>query len=202
VAAAATAKDTGTVLSDDERAQVRQVIRAFGSKGAGEVAALRAAGATDLPFDLLALAALEDPEAKVRWSAIDVLDHYDEHRHDPALTAALRDPVPRVRRHAAHALGCAACSSTPGTGDAVPALVRCASTDDNVKVRRQALWGLLSRLDDDRVVAALEQIAADDVDERMRRDAAAMHRRAHDEVRSALGPRGRRGRRASGVSSP
>jgi HEAT repeats len=166
------------VLSTDERTQVRQVILEFGFKGAGQIAALRAAGEPDLPFDLLARAALEDPDAKVRWSAIDVLDHYDEHRHDSAFAAALRDPVPRVRRHAAHALGCEACSSAPSAVDPVPALVKCASADDNVKVRRQALWGLFQRLGDDRVVAALAELAINDSDERMRREASAMHHRA------------------------
>jgi HEAT repeat protein len=166
------------VLSADESAHVRQAIAAFGYKSAGQIAALRAAGEPDLPFELLARAAVEDPEASVRWSAVDVLDHYDEHRHDSAFAAALRDPVPRVRRHAAHALGCEACSSAPRAVDPVPALLECAAADGNAKVRRQALWGLRSRLGDDRVVVALADIAVNDSGERVRRDASAMHRRA------------------------
>jgi HEAT repeat protein len=166
------------MLSLEERAQVRQAIQDYGFKSAGAIAAIRRDGDAELPFDLLARAAVEHPDARVRWSAIDVLDHYDEHRHDEAFVATLADPVPRVRRHAAHALGCDACSLAPSTFDAVPALLRAVQCDENAKVRRQALWGLLPRLDDERVQAALATVAADDVDQRMRREARAMQRRA------------------------
>jgi len=56
-----------------------------------------------------------------------------------------------------HALACTGCKRTLSCVDAVPALVERALGDDNVKVRRHAVWALWVRRDDPRAAAALAQ---------------------------------------------
>jgi hypothetical protein len=52
--------------------------------------------------------------------------------------AALDDPVPRVRRHAIHALTCEACRVEPLTIDVVSPLRRTVALDPNPQVRFEA----------------------------------------------------------------
>lgn len=135
------------MLTDEEREEVLRLIATFGFIGRRDIARLRAAG-QEPDLDLLARAVLEDTNPRVRWLAIDVLDHWADHRYDDVVTTALRsDPVPRVRRHAAHALACDACSLQPSAVDPVPPLLEAAMGDDNPKVRQHALWGLRTRLE-------------------------------------------------------
>src|SRR5262245_29910608 len=69
---------------------------------------LRAARLTDAAFDAL-VEGLRDPHPRVRWWCIQVLDHVPDPRALTAIAELLDDPVPRVRRNAAHALGCVVC---------------------------------------------------------------------------------------------
>jgi HEAT repeat protein len=167
-------EQTERVLTIEERGRVQQAVREFGFLGRGDLDALRAREEPDLPYELLARAVVEATTPKLRWQAIDLLDHYADHRFDHALVAALHDPVARVRRHAAHALGCDACSRLPNPVDPVPPLIEAVLGDDNVKVRRQAFWGLVSHRVDERVRVALALVAVQDDDERLRRDADAV----------------------------
>jgi HEAT repeat protein len=135
------------MLTDEERDEVLRLIATYGYIGRRELARLRAAGVQP-DLDLLARAVLEDPNPRVRWLAIDVLDHWTDHRYDEVVATALRtDPVPRVRRHAAHALACDACSLQPSPVDPIAPLLEAAMSDENPKVRQHALWGLRSRLE-------------------------------------------------------
>lgn len=89
-----------------------------------------------------------DPNSKVRWWCIQLLDHLPDDRAIPPLIRALVDPVPRVRRNAAHALGCVACKPTmtaPFPVAALEALARLAEADPNAKVRAEAAHSLQCR---------------------------------------------------------
>ena len=135
------------MLTASERDQVREAIGTYGFVGRRDIARRRREGDTP-PLDLLARAVLEDPNPRIRWLAIDVLDHWGDHRYDEAMATVLRhDPVPRVRRHAAHALACDSCSVQPSTVDPLAPLLDAAMNDDNPKVRQHALWGLRVRLE-------------------------------------------------------
>ena len=66
-----------------------------------------------------------------------------------AISPLLDDPVPRVRRNAAHALGCVACKPEwNGTLDAetVAKLEHLAASDENARVRRDARFTLAATL--------------------------------------------------------
>ena len=113
-------------------------IRALaGGVGATE---LRRARVSDSAFEALC-EGLGDPNPQVRWWCIQVLDHVPDERAVPAIAAPLDDPVPRVRRNAAHALGCDACKPT-WCGE-LPTIIRqrlvdMAANDPNAKVRAEA----------------------------------------------------------------
>ena len=88
---------------------------------------------------------LRDPNPRVRWWCVQVLDHSPEPRAIAAIAPMLDDPVPRVRQNAAHALGCGACK--PAWSGELPTstlskLDQLASGDTHAKVRRQAGWAL------------------------------------------------------------
>lgn len=89
-----------------------------------------------------------DPHPQVRWWSIQLLDHVPDPRAVAAIATALDDPVPRVRRNAAHALGCVACK--PEWQSTLPphvaaALARLATSDPNAKVRAEATRALTCR---------------------------------------------------------
>jgi HEAT repeat protein len=95
---------------------------------------------SDEVFEALA-AGVSDPNSRIRWWSIQLLDHVDDVRAIVVIAGALDDPVPRVRRNAAHALGCVGCK--PSWDGEVPAvaverLQEMAASDENAKVRAQA----------------------------------------------------------------
>jgi HEAT repeat protein len=101
---------------------------------------LRSVTLTDAAYDAL-LDGLTDPKPQIRWWCVQLLDHLPDDRAVGALAGMLDDPVPRVRRNAAHALGCVACK--PAWTGALPAgtadkLVDLAAHDPSAKVRREA----------------------------------------------------------------
>jgi HEAT repeat protein len=96
---------------------------------------------------------VDDPNPKVRWWCIQLLDHVPDRRAIAPLARALHDPVPRVRRNAAHALGCLACKPTmtgPLPAAALGALAQIAQRDPNAKVRAEAANALHCRSEPDR----------------------------------------------------
>lgn len=159
------------MLTEAERRSVLDAIHFYGWLPRNEIDRVREQADRELPFDLIAGAAVEDRDSSVRWQSVMLLDHYDDDRHADAIVRAAHDPVPRVRRHAVHALGCEACKRTTGCVDPVPALKERALHDDNAKVRRHATWALIMRLPDARARGVLQHLAATDSDERVRRDA-------------------------------
>jgi HEAT repeat protein len=98
-------------------------------------------------LDALASEALHNPNAVVRRGCLDYLDHVGGAESAPTFVAAMDDPVPRVRRHAIHALTCEACKDEPICVDVVTPLRRCIASDPNPRVRFEALRALLGRLD-------------------------------------------------------
>ena len=128
----------------------------FGVKGreldalrglAGGVTAthLRTATLTDESFAAVS-EGVSDPNARVRWWCIQVLDHVPDARALPVIAVALNDPVARVRRNAAHALGCVGCK--PDWDGVLPTAVLervndLAAHDPSEKVRKEAAATLL-----------------------------------------------------------
>ena len=91
---------------------------------------------------------LSHDHPQVRWWCIQMLDHCPDPRAVHAVVPLLDDPVPRVRRNAAHALGCLACK--PGwsgelSGSTIDRLVELATQDQNAKVRAEAARALACR---------------------------------------------------------
>ena len=128
-----------------DRTQVLSVLDAiYGTRKGREARAVKLA-----PTLVDALAAgVRHPHPRVRWWCIQVLDHSDDPAAIAAIAPALDDPVPRVRRNAAHALGCVICkpawdgSLPPGTLDRLAEL---ADSDPNAKVRLTARHSLACR---------------------------------------------------------
>jgi len=84
---------------------------------------------------------VQEPDSRVRWWCVQLLDHLDDQRALTALIEALGDPVPRARRNACHALSCLACK--PSWDSVLPdaahgKLRQLAAADPNPKVRAEA----------------------------------------------------------------
>lgn len=95
------------VLTAEERQEVEEVVLRYIATRSRDFPKLRASG--EVPLDLLARGALEHPVGKYRWRCIDLLDHLGDASADAIFRTALNDPLPRVRRHAQHALDCMKC---------------------------------------------------------------------------------------------
>jgi HEAT repeat protein len=91
--------------------------------------------------------ALHHPDPPARRLCLDYLDHLAGRGVAETITAALDDPVPRVRRHAIHALTCQACKPAGWHVDAVTPLRVIVARDPSPKVRFEALRALLAHLD-------------------------------------------------------
>ena len=114
--------------------------------GGWSATVLREARLTDAAFAAL-VEGLADPHPRVRWWCISLLDHVPDVRAVAAIEPLLDDPVPRVRRNAAHALGCLACKPEwcgAVAPETVAKLEALATADENARVRRDASIALLS----------------------------------------------------------
>jgi len=129
-------------------ARADQCLEAMRALVGGVIATeLRRVRVTDAAFTAL-IDGIQDPNARVRWWCIQLLEHISDQRAIDAIVPALNDPVPRVPRNAAHAVGCALCKQ--GWDGIVPAdvvetLARMAVSDENAKVRAQARLTLACR---------------------------------------------------------
>jgi HEAT repeat protein len=133
----------------------QDLVQLFGIKGreldalqdlTGGVTAtyLRTATLPDASFAAL-MDGLSDSSSRVRWWCIQVLDHVSDVRSVSQIASMLDDPVARVRRNAAHALGCVACK--PDWDRVLPTAVvhrlnDLAERDPSGKVRREAAAAL------------------------------------------------------------
>ncbi len=102
-------------------------------------------------------------------AALERLDHRATRREAPALVRALADPSSRVRRLAAHALGCQRCKTGPLAVDVVGLLGRVARRDPVLRVRRVALHLLGTQPPSIRVRRALRAALTRETDRRVRR---------------------------------
>ena len=78
---------------------------------------------------------------QVRWWCVQLLDHCSDDRAIEAVVPMLNDPVPRVRRNAAHALSCTTCKpawSGQLESSVVGRLATMMHSDPNAKVRDEA----------------------------------------------------------------
>jgi HEAT repeat protein len=90
---------------------------------------------------------LDDPHPQVRYWCVALLDHVPDRPIADVIAPRLDDPVPRIRRMAAHALGCTGCR--PGCPIDLPApllarLAALAAEDPNAKVRAEARHALVN----------------------------------------------------------
>jgi hypothetical protein len=69
---------------------------------------LRSAQVSAAAFEAL-VDGVHDESPRVRWWCVQILDHLPDAPAFDAIATALDYPVARVRRNAAHALGCIAC---------------------------------------------------------------------------------------------
>ncbi len=83
----------------------------------------------------------------VRRCCLELLDQHPDPRAVPTILSALEDPVPRVRRHAVHALLCDACKAGASllTPDIAARLRQVAELDPSPKVRGYARRALSER---------------------------------------------------------
>ncbi len=124
---------------------------------------------------------LGHPEPPVRRGCLDFLDHHaDDLCVDDLRRVALHDPIPHVRRFAVHALGCVRCKTRPLEMDLIEFLAMVAGRrDENVKVRREAIYALSLQPQDSRAIPVLRLVLEQESDQELRK---AAHRvlRLHD----------------------
>jgi HEAT repeat protein len=116
----------------------------LGSANARELRAVHLANAA---FDAL-VDGLRDDNPVVRWWSIQLLDRCADQRATEAIVLLLNDPIPRVRRNAAHAVGCVICKPEWNgelPDEAIRQLTALAGTDPNPKVRTEARMTLACR---------------------------------------------------------
>lgn len=125
------------------------------------------------PWPAVRVAALEHPDAKVRWWALGYLDHHDNDASMATFAQALRDPDPHVRTAALHSIACEACKVDELCAvDVVPALIEVLRHDPEVDLRLRALQQLLYLAGrDDRVRPAIKLASKRDKDPVLRRTA-------------------------------
>lgn len=79
---------------------------------------LRRVKLTEATF-LALVKGLKHPNPKVRWWCLQLFDHIGDEKCVPHIIPLLQDPVPRVRKHALHALECEACKQSPEAVQAI-----------------------------------------------------------------------------------
>jgi HEAT repeats len=101
------------------------------------------------PVRQLVLRGLQHPNARVRYECGHALDWLGDDRCVPALLELLRDPVPRVRAIALHALSCDECKLTPlrRRPEFMQLATDWAAHDPSRRVRRDAAWLLMQAAD-------------------------------------------------------
>ncbi len=89
---------------------------------------------------------LEHQSSPVRWFCLGGLDAHPDVRAVPRILRRLEDPVPRVRWHAVHALGCDACKEGQSlmTPEVERRLREVSEHDPSQRVRAHAAYQLES----------------------------------------------------------
>jgi HEAT repeats len=137
--------------------------------GKREFEAQRDAGSTPTAAEILP--ALRHPNPRVRFECLGMLDHLADHDSLTAMVAAARDPVPRVRRMAVHALGCMRCKSSALCRELNDVFLPIAAGDPAWRVRREAIISIAQQPADDRSRAVLARLADGDPHQDVRKQA-------------------------------
>lgn len=150
--------------------ELRQLIETLGLRDWRKVAeaekALLRAGADGMRA---VIEGMEHPSSRVRRACAGFMDHHGSELCVAPLTARLlSDPVPNVRREAVHSLSCQRCKESPLEADVTPLLIATFRNEANIKVRREALYGLCQRMPDDRIFPLLHDVMATETDRLMR----------------------------------
>jgi HEAT repeat protein len=115
---------------------------------------------------------LSHPHPRVRRGCAEFMDHHGDDRCVVALLHAARhDPIAYVRRVAIHSYSCQRCKASPLGGDMVAPLIERALSDGNMRVRREAVYGLSVQLPDARAAAVLKTILEQETDRDLLRGA-------------------------------
>ena len=107
------------------------------------------------------LAGFNSPIARIRGYCAAFMDHMGDDRCIEPLIALTYDPVPRVRREAIHSLLCDRCKSAPLNVNLVSRIIEILLTEEDVKIRSQAVHGLSLQPYDERVQPVLEPLFAE-----------------------------------------
>jgi HEAT repeat protein len=117
-----------------------------------------------------ALRGMAHPQPRVRRMCADFMDHQGTDQCVTALhDAAQNDPVPAVRRAAVHSLGCQRCKASPLPVDTVAFLIERLFAETSIRVRREAVAGLMFQPPDERAAAALRTVLQQETDRELRR---------------------------------
>jgi hypothetical protein len=118
------------------------------------------------------VAGLRHPNPRVRYECLELLDHLADDSCLLPMIEATADPVPRVRRVAVHALGCRRCKPEMLCDDLMGVFAPIALADPAWRVRFEAVTSIFQQPPGERRRATLAHVAENDVDERVRRQAA------------------------------
>jgi hypothetical protein len=111
------------------------------------------------------------PNPKMRVWCTALLDHMEADWDASCVQAVIErldDEVPRVRSHALHALSCQTCHPTLPDLDVVAPLLKLATSDPSIRVRRTAVRHLALLPYDPRIVEALSERLAQETDSILR----------------------------------
>jgi HEAT repeat protein len=136
------------------------------------------------------LVGARDADWRVRASCLGLIDHRGDERCFAVLRDAVRDESLHVRRRAAHALACRACKIQPLDGEVIGLLLRLATADPSIQVRRVAVTSLLLQPRSRRVARALRRLLRVEQDEKLLRRAWLALRHHDADPRRAAGGRG------------
>lgn len=111
---------------------------------------------------------LSSPNWRVRqWCATLIDTNWDE----PSLRRlllALYDPKLKVRKAAAHSLGCDRCKQGENPIDVLPYLEERLREDKSIKVRRTCAWTLAAQQPNRRIARVLRRALRDETDSKLR----------------------------------
>ncbi len=123
------------------------------------------------------ISGLKHENRQVRKNCAELMDHVADERCVAPLAEALEDPIADVRRHALHSLICDECKSVPLDVDAIGLVIKRATEDTSIRVRRKATTTLaILPTWDERTITALKTLTLDEDAEVRRRAAWSLER--------------------------
>ncbi len=123
------------------------------------------------------ISGLRHENRQVRKNCAELMDHVADERCVAPLAEALEDPIADVRRHALHSLVCDECKSVPLDIDAIGLVIKRATEDSSIRVRRKATTTLaILPTWDERTLKALQTLTSDGDAEIRRRAAWSLER--------------------------